>query len=228
MAAAAMPGGVAVGAGALGAAAAACSGPGMPAVVPPPPPGMPNLVPPPGVPAVAPIPDAEDEALPFEHDSESWLELLRDGYVRQLREENEYPEPPPFHRAIHFAANPGEPIPPGKYPRQALNMQLQLLLRARAVDGHLPVPPPPSQKGMRPQLNPWIPVKGGGAKGSLVLPQLLLQMQQGGQQHGQFILEAAKALAAGKAVGNLGKGKGKGYGLGKGVWNGGVQRTIGK
>mmetsp|Transcript_81348 Transcript_81348/g.188967 ORF Transcript_81348/g.188967 Transcript_81348/m.188967 type:complete len:165 (-) Transcript_81348:121-615(-) len=99
--------------------------------------------------------NGEDEALPFEQDAEAWLELLRDGFVRQLREENDYPEPPPFHRAIHFAASPGEPIPPGKFPRQALNTQLQLLLRTRATEGLLP-----GQKGAKGQPL-WIPTKGG-------------------------------------------------------------------
>eukprot|EP00418_Pyrodinium_bahamense_P089100 CAMPEP_0179040688 /NCGR_PEP_ID=MMETSP0796-20121207/15773_1 /TAXON_ID=73915 /ORGANISM="Pyrodinium bahamense, Strain pbaha01" /LENGTH=253 /DNA_ID=CAMNT_0020737035 /DNA_START=38 /DNA_END=798 /DNA_ORIENTATION=+ len=229
-------------AGAPAGAAVAAAGPALP-------PGGPVVVPPP-MPAevAAALPggagsqdkDVEDEALPFEGDMDAWLELLRDGYVRQLREENEYPEPPPFHRAIHFAASPGEPIPLGKYPRQALNTQLQLLLRVRAPEGILP-----GQKGTKGQIGPWIPKgisKGNtaatlaaaapllGLQGSAAaaLPQILLQMQKGGAaglpphlaaQQGQLLLEAAKALAAGgKAGGDQGKGKGKGKGRGKHLW----------
>lgn len=33
-------------------------------------------------------------------------------------EENEYKQPPPFPRAMHFAAAPGQPVAEKKYPRQ--------------------------------------------------------------------------------------------------------------
>merc|ERR1711920_892531 len=73
---------------------------------------------------------------PAEDDKESWVELMRDGCVRQLRSDAEHAEPPPFHRANHFSGItlPGHPLPEGKFPAQALNFQLQMLLRARGAD----------------------------------------------------------------------------------------------
>eukprot|EP00927_Polykrikos_kofoidii_P016824 TRINITY_DN17628_c1_g1_i1.p1 TRINITY_DN17628_c1_g1~~TRINITY_DN17628_c1_g1_i1.p1 ORF type:complete len:357 (+),score=60.85 TRINITY_DN17628_c1_g1_i1:110-1072(+) len=73
----------------------------------------------------------QEESLPPDHDFEGWLELLRDGYLQQLRWSNSHPEPPPFHRAMGHMSTPGEPCPEGKYPGEALNLQLQLLLSAR-------------------------------------------------------------------------------------------------
>lgn len=179
-------------------------------------------------PAETKIPEPEEEHLPLETDSDAWLDLLRDGYLRQLREENEYPEPPPFHRAIHFAADAGGPCPAGKYPKIALNMQLQMLLKAR-TGGELLI----AGKGARPGII-MPPGKGKGNALAAVapllaksggLPQLLAQMQQGIRsgtpvqiaQQGQLLIQAAKALAAAKAAGNAGagaadKGKGKGGG----------------
>ncbi|CAJ1367822.1 unnamed protein product [Effrenium voratum] len=77
------------------------------------------------------VPTSDETALPREDDGESWLELLRDGYFRQIREENEYKQPPPFPRAMHFAAVPGHPLPENKYPRQALDLQRSMLAKFR-------------------------------------------------------------------------------------------------
>lgn len=104
--------------------------------------------------------EEEEEVLPFEHDVDGWLELLRDGYFRQIREENEYPEPPTFHRATRYGANPGEPVPAGMYPKQALNTQLQMLLRARPGDTFVP------GKGGKGLPMPWLG-KGVGKGNSL-------------------------------------------------------------
>jgi len=176
----------------------------------------PQVVQPPGASGAAPAPEAskvpepEEEHLPLETDSDAWLDLLRDGYHRQLREENEYPEPPPFHRAIHFAAE-GSPCPAGKYPKIALNMQLQMLLKARTggemlisgkggMMGRTVLPPGKGAAALA-AVAPML-AKGGG------LTQLLQQMQQGirsGQSSGQLaqqsqlLIQAAKALQAAKA-----------------------------
>merc|ERR1712232_658885 len=75
------------------------------------------------------------EGLPPESDAEAWLELLRDGYMSQVRWQNSCPEPPPFHRALGCAVAPGEELGEGKYPRDALNLQLQLLIGARTSNG---------------------------------------------------------------------------------------------
>eukprot|EP00933_Yihiella_yeosuensis_P048831 TRINITY_DN45241_c0_g1_i1.p1 TRINITY_DN45241_c0_g1~~TRINITY_DN45241_c0_g1_i1.p1 ORF type:complete len:206 (-),score=50.97 TRINITY_DN45241_c0_g1_i1:84-701(-) len=85
-------------------------------------------------------PAPEEFKLPTENDNDSWLELLRDSFFRQLREENEFKEPPPFNRANSFAAPQGTACPADKYPRQALNQQLQILSRYR------PPEPTPAQK----------------------------------------------------------------------------------
>lgn len=77
-------------------------------------------------PASAPV---FQDGLPADSDGERWLEFLRDGYMRQLREEAELPEPPPFQRALQFVAPPGQMTPEGYYPRQALNHQLHLVRR---------------------------------------------------------------------------------------------------
>lgn len=186
-------------------------------------------------PEAKPIPEPEEEHLPLEGDSDGWLDLLRDGYLRQLREENEYPEPPPFHRAIHFAADPGGPCPPGKYPKIALNLQLQMLLKAR-TGGEMLI----AGKGLGRLQMPGMAGKGAGGAGALAamapllaksggLPQLLQQMQQGIRggmpvqlaQQGQLLIQAAKALAAAKAAGGGGA-TGPAKGMGKVVkgWNG--------
>merc|ERR1719330_788195 len=83
--------------------------------------------------AIGPDPGEQPEALPEDQDGDGWLELLRDGFGQQFRCENEWQEPPPFPRALHFAAMPGGPCPKGKFPREALNLQLQLLFRARTA-----------------------------------------------------------------------------------------------
>lgn len=86
-------------------------------------------------PGPPPGPEWMEDVVPQDDDRESWVELLRDAYVHQLRADAEHPEPPPFHRANHFAAsvppNLGRTLPEGKYPTQALNFQLQMLFRAR-------------------------------------------------------------------------------------------------
>jgi len=76
-------------------------------------------------------PGPQPEALPSETDAEAWLELLRDGFSQQRRCENDCREPPPFHRALHFAAPVGEKVPEGKYPGEGLNTQLQVLFQVR-------------------------------------------------------------------------------------------------
>lgn len=189
----------------------------------------PQVVMPPGAgtaaaPEAPKLPEPEEEHLPMETDSDAWLDLMRDGYSRQLREENEYPEPPPFHRAIHFAADPSGPCPAGKYPKIALNMQLQMLLKARtggemliAGKGGLfgrQVLPPGKGGSALAAVAPLL-AKGGG------LTQLLQQMQQGirsGQSSGQLaqqsqlLIQAAKALQAAKAAGGGAPPKGAGKG----------------
>lgn len=217
----------------------------MPALPPAPSAGLMTMVPPT---VNIMISGPEEEVLPLEHDGDGWLELLRDGYFRQLREENEYPEPPPFHRAIHFGVNPGEPVPAGKFPRHALNMQLQLLQRYRTGEGF------GGCKGtaFKGAPTPWFGGKGGGPSNAMAalaaaatpllglqgaaaqaLPGLLMQLQQkggapgAGPQQGQLLLEAAQQLVSGKAGGNTKgrKGKGKDH-LQEGGFVNGVQRTI--
>eukprot|EP00438_Fugacium_kawagutii_P022343 Skav233109 [mRNA] locus=scaffold1342:228166:233865:- [translate_table: standard] len=78
------------------------------------------------------VPHPDETALPKDDDGESWLELLRDGYYRQLREENEYKQPAPFPRVMNFAA------PPGSH-SQVLEQQRAVLAKFR------PDPPPPSK-----------------------------------------------------------------------------------
>eukprot|EP00929_Paragymnodinium_shiwhaense_P121770 TRINITY_DN94141_c0_g1_i1.p1 TRINITY_DN94141_c0_g1~~TRINITY_DN94141_c0_g1_i1.p1 ORF type:complete len:211 (-),score=27.18 TRINITY_DN94141_c0_g1_i1:33-665(-) len=78
------------------------------------------------------IPEPEQEVLPEDSESDAWLEFLRDGFCKQLREENECDEPPIFNRAMHFASEPGQPCSRGRYPRASLNSQLKLLLQFRA------------------------------------------------------------------------------------------------
>mmetsp|Transcript_35530 Transcript_35530/g.81384 ORF Transcript_35530/g.81384 Transcript_35530/m.81384 type:complete len:241 (+) Transcript_35530:48-770(+) len=177
-------------------------------------PGMP--LGPDGEPA---IPPEEEEGLPFETDADGWLELLRDGYLRQLREENEYPEPPAFHRAMHFGAKEDEPVPPGKYPKQALNIQLHLLLRARAGEGCMP-------QGNKGCAGKGKHMKGGGNKG----------YGKGGPGQAQLLLEAAKALVGqqgggrGQGLnldwGSLKGGKGKGKDKGKSKWSPSMPRSV--
>merc|ERR1712113_83498 len=74
------------------------------------------------------------EVLPADEDRDAWVELLRDAYLRQLRSDAKYPEPLPFFRATLLAANQNAPIPEGSYPAQALNWQLQMLLRGRGME----------------------------------------------------------------------------------------------
>lgn len=94
-------------------------------------------------PGPPPGPEWQEDTVPADDDKESWVELMRDAYVQQLRADAEHPEPPPFHRANHFSASsmPGQPLPEGKYPKQALNFQLQMLLRARSGDAHMAAAP---------------------------------------------------------------------------------------
>lgn len=165
--------------------------------------------------------DAEVEVLPFEADGDGWMELLRDGYFRQLREENEYREPPPFHRATYFAAEPGQPTPIGKYPRAALNQQLQLLLRSRMVEGVPSKGVPGKAVGKGSPVAPPNPLVTLAANFPGGLPGLLAQMQslRGNMtpqalQQTQLLLEAAKLMAAkGGAKGVKGDGRdGRGKG----------------
>lgn len=121
-------------------------------------------------PGPPPGPEWQEDVLPVEDDKESWVELMRDGCVRQLRSDAEHPEPPPFHRANHFSGItlPGHPLPEGKFPAQALNFQLQMLLRARGGDYPAPAAgPTPYSHG---HSNYWSPGRrwagyGKGAPG---------------------------------------------------------------
>mmetsp|Transcript_25870 Transcript_25870/g.59982 ORF Transcript_25870/g.59982 Transcript_25870/m.59982 type:complete len:257 (+) Transcript_25870:28-798(+) len=104
------------------------------------------------------VPTADESALPKEDDGEGWLELLRDGYFRQLREENEVKQPPPYPRAMNFGSPSGHLVPAGKYPRVALELQRQVLMKFR------PDPPNPLKgkgyggkggKGMMGGMGDW-------------------------------------------------------------------------
>lgn len=77
-----------------------------------------------------------DDNMPQDNDANGWLEVLRDVYVRQLREINQYPEPPPFHTIFEPVADPT--AVDTKALRQALTMQLQILTRARYGEGSQP------------------------------------------------------------------------------------------
>jgi len=77
--------------------------------------------------------EAEDP-LPGEADKEAWAELLRDSHMRQLREAAQLggPELPPFPRVFNHswpAASSSSQASPssGSCPRQALNMQMQIV-----------------------------------------------------------------------------------------------------
>jgi len=188
------------------AAGVPVAAPAAPKVLPPGPLG-PHIVMPPSATGAAP-PPPEGEDLPMDHDGEAWLELLRDGHAHQMREENECEEPPPFHRAMQFAADP--PIPAGKFPRMSLNLQLQLLLRLRAGGMEAPPAPPPLKGGKQPQ-------KAGG-KGGVVPPlnaqSVIKQINQGvmmpmtpqEQQKQAQLLRAAATALQGAAVAKAGSG----------------------
>lgn len=134
-----------------------------PVGAPPPAPAMPQWQ---GDPAAAAIVEfSSEEALPFDFDHNGWLELLRDGYLQGLRTDQEYPDPPPFHRAFEFVAEPGPPgtpIPRDKLPKSALNMQLQILMRKRGGEDAPPVNQarggkPPGKGGGGGNWRPWSP-----------------------------------------------------------------------
>lgn len=199
----------------------------------------PEMVPPPAPVMVPPtLPPAEPESLPEEQESEGWLELLRDGYARQLRQENEYLEPPPFHRAIHYGVEPHVvPVPPGRYPKQALNTQLQLLMKHRFSDGALTGKAlsgkGPGKNAAVAALAPLLSLVGGNAS---LLPALIQQLQQKGALSGvataaggpgvvvppnaqvnnaqlqQLLLQAAKTVNSGGGGRSGGKGWGKNWG----------------
>lgn len=105
-----------------------------------------------GLPPPGSLPDPNDtrEELPTDDDKMGWVELLRDGYCTHVRWQNSHAEPPPFHRAMNCAANPGEKVGEGKYPRDALNIQLQLLMAYKqgppSLAGLGKAPPPPAPK----------------------------------------------------------------------------------
>lgn len=118
-------------------------------------------------------PGEQPECLPPDNDPESWLELLRDGYAQQFRGENEWPEPPAFHRALHFAAPAGEKVPAGRYPREALNMQLQLLFKVRTGAGPDADSPGIAANALVPPPVVAWPLSGArGPKGGSSLPPL--------------------------------------------------------
>merc|ERR1712217_395891 len=77
----------------------------------------------------------KDEAtLPADDDADAYIELMRDAYIRQLRQDADWPEPPPFPRANNHASFT-QPIPADSYPAAALNLQFQILQRARQDQG---------------------------------------------------------------------------------------------
>merc|ERR1712217_40278 len=77
----------------------------------------------------------KDEAtLPADDDADAYIELMRDAYIRQLRQDADWPEPPPFPRANNHASFT-QPIPADSYPTAALNLQFQILQRARQDQG---------------------------------------------------------------------------------------------
>jgi len=76
--------------------------------------------------------------LPMDHDMDAWVELLRDAYMRQLRSDNEYPEPPPFDQANRYGVSHGQPVPEGHFPSQALKQQQQVLHRSYHGEGTKP------------------------------------------------------------------------------------------
>ena len=142
------------------------------------------------------VPTSDETALPKEDDGESWLELLRDGYYRQLREENEYKQPPPFPRVMLFAAPPG-PMPEGKFPRQVLEQQRAVLTKFR--------PDPPPSKGKTPF--------GKGGKGMMNMGMDGYGMGMGGGWN-NWGWDGGWGMKGG------GWGKGKG-GMGKKGWSDG-------
>mmetsp|Transcript_86208 Transcript_86208/g.152626 ORF Transcript_86208/g.152626 Transcript_86208/m.152626 type:complete len:210 (+) Transcript_86208:69-698(+) len=99
------------------------------------------------------VPHQDESALPADTDGEGWLELLRDGYFRQLREENEWPEPAPFPRALLFAAPYyGQKCPDRKFPRLALDQQKSVLAQMR---------PEPDYGPIKGGMKGGYPMKGG-------------------------------------------------------------------
>jgi len=76
--------------------------------------------------------------LPPDHDMDAWVELLRDAYMRQMRSDNEYPEPPPFDQANRFGVSHGQSVPEGHFPSQALKQQQQMLHRSYHGEGTKP------------------------------------------------------------------------------------------
>lgn len=84
-----------------------------------------------GAAAHVPAPIVE-EGLPGENDRERWLELLRDGFVKQCRKDCEYPEPPPFPRASQLGIPPGCSCEEGYFPRLSLSWQMYTLKRLRS------------------------------------------------------------------------------------------------
>merc|ERR1719411_1873101 len=82
-------------------------------------------------------PGSLEASIPIDDDVEGWLDLLRDSFMRDLREAHEYPEPPPFHDVFELAAD--HPVPEGKFPRNALGMQLKMLTRTRGDEQLLSV-----------------------------------------------------------------------------------------
>eukprot|EP00405_Crypthecodinium_cohnii_P021402 CAMPEP_0206478276 /NCGR_PEP_ID=MMETSP0324_2-20121206/35929_1 /ASSEMBLY_ACC=CAM_ASM_000836 /TAXON_ID=2866 /ORGANISM="Crypthecodinium cohnii, Strain Seligo" /LENGTH=370 /DNA_ID=CAMNT_0053954495 /DNA_START=60 /DNA_END=1168 /DNA_ORIENTATION=+ len=98
------------------------------------------IVAPPQTHSNAPGPPAgpgwHEDVIPPDDDKESFVELLRDLYFRQLRADAEHPEPPPFNRANYFGAQqqPGQPLAEGKFPNHALGHQSQMLHRLRTGD----------------------------------------------------------------------------------------------
>lgn len=76
----------------------------------------------------------DEETMPPDEDADAYIELLRDAYVRQLRSDADWTEPPPFPR-VNNKASFRPPIPEGLYPAAALNLQFQILQRSRQDQG---------------------------------------------------------------------------------------------
>lgn len=185
-------------------------------------------------------PGPEESLLPDEADNEGWIELLRDGFFRQLREENEWPEPPPLPRALRHTVENHETLSEGKFPYQALNTQLELLRKMRGPDGgsfggcrSIPTIQPLAQGGNLATAAAAIATAaaqlGVPAHSAQALTGLLAQVSQRGTVAGvtPALLLALQRIAgvdpdsvpaANTTFGSNRKGKGRG----------GVQRTIAK
>jgi len=158
-------------------------------------------------PGPPPGPEWQEDLLPVDDDKESWVELLRDVCVRTVRAEGEITEPAPFHRANHWSAMavPGQPLPEGKFPAQALSHQHQMLMRLRSGDFAGPYGSASGSWGG--QREGWGPSKGwtparrwGGDRGGKGWPDRGGWSAQGGPGAGRqrWTPQGGPGLAAAK------------------------------